>query len=89
MSRVFDLVVGTIMIVMLALLLWAVFIIGNLRMELENEVLFSEHIRMSLAYEQRRIPICQEDAILVPASGAQFEAGQFDAYACGPSWDDE
>ena len=43
-------------------------------------------LRMTLAWEERRIPLCPEDSVLVGIG--DFEGGQWEAYACGPAWDD-
>ncbi len=57
------------------------------RQELRSEELFSEYVRLELAYAQRRIPaVCAEDVVLVGIG--DFNAGQWQAYKCGPAVDD-
>ena len=61
--------------------------IDTLEQELANEELFSEYVRLELAWEQRRIPErCTED-VFIQGIG-DFEAGQYQAYECGPAMDD-
>lgn len=66
--------------------------IDTLEQELANETLFSEYVRQELAWEQRRIPICQEDATLIGVgdftSTPGIPGGTWDAYSCYFSADD-
>ena len=66
--------------------------IYTLEQELANEELFSEYVRLELAWEQRRIPVCQEDATLIGVgdftSTSGISGGTWDAYQCYLSVDD-
>jgi len=66
--------------------------IDTLEQELANETLFSEYVRQELAWEQRRIPICQEDAALIGVgdftSTQDIPGGTWNAYHCYLSVDD-
>ena len=66
--------------------------IDTLEQELANEELFSKYVRRELAEEQRRIPVCQEDATLIGVgdftSTPDISGGTWDAYHCYFSADD-
>ncbi len=65
------------------LLIVMVFVMGLVAGELSQH---TNDLQMTLAWEQRRIPLCPEDSVLVGAG--DYEAGQWDAYDCGPALDD-
>ena len=63
------------------------YVLSGVHQELANETLFSEMLRLELAHQSRRIPAnCSEDVFLQGVG--DYEAGQYEAYECGPAMDD-